>query len=513
MKKNYLLIIDTPSVKKYVFGTDKLKEIRGASAILDYLNRDLTERWLKDTIGATKVKRIYANGGSGQFILQGVSEDDVVECGESLKKLYADGTKESGHILYGYSPIDGDYKNARELANFNLIREKEKGHTVHTCHTPYSKDCDSCSGNSASNALIENGEKIWLCQVCYNKRNPEKNPLFGNENIQLRVWTEFGRYLKKEGLTDKKWFELRPPDFESIGDDKGYIGLVYADGNGMGRLIKQIDTHERLTLFSKTCDEVIREACFETLAKLFPDERELLPVDILLLGGDDLVVVMKADKVFEFAIEVTKKFTEKTRTRFEQANDSFFKDRLNNKGLTISLGIAIGKHSHPFRVLLDQAEGLLSLSKKKGSKDGNGLWSPSFMDFHIGTHSHQLDIETIRETEYQIEKGSKTSYITMRPYEVDKLEELFQFAKTFKRESFPRTKLQQLYPAPFLGRENGMLRCIEVYSRCKKEERQLLMEAFNTFNCWDKMPWKDEEDKAATMLTDLIDILEFTDET
>jgi hypothetical protein len=35
-----LIAFDTNAIKQYVFGTDKLREIRGASSILDNLNRD-----------------------------------------------------------------------------------------------------------------------------------------------------------------------------------------------------------------------------------------------------------------------------------------------------------------------------------------------------------------------------------------------------------------------------------------------------------------------------------------
>ena len=37
--KSFVIVIDTPSIKNYVFGTDPLNEIRGASARLDQLNQ------------------------------------------------------------------------------------------------------------------------------------------------------------------------------------------------------------------------------------------------------------------------------------------------------------------------------------------------------------------------------------------------------------------------------------------------------------------------------------------
>ena len=39
MNEKYIVAFDTDQIKKYVFATDALKEIRGASALLDELNR------------------------------------------------------------------------------------------------------------------------------------------------------------------------------------------------------------------------------------------------------------------------------------------------------------------------------------------------------------------------------------------------------------------------------------------------------------------------------------------
>ena len=67
-----LTVVETPSIKKYVFSTDKLMEIRGASALLDYLNRHELEAILKPG------EKIYANGGSGQFVFE-MSAAEVIE--------------------------------------------------------------------------------------------------------------------------------------------------------------------------------------------------------------------------------------------------------------------------------------------------------------------------------------------------------------------------------------------------------------------------------------------------
>ena len=67
MVSQSLIAFDTDHIKGYVFGTSKLKEIRGASSRLDYLNRVLTrEKAESKAFGATT---IYAHGGSALFLI------------------------------------------------------------------------------------------------------------------------------------------------------------------------------------------------------------------------------------------------------------------------------------------------------------------------------------------------------------------------------------------------------------------------------------------------------------
>ena len=48
----FLVVIDTPGIKQFVFGTDPLAEVRGASALLDRLNRRDTESELASRLQA-----------------------------------------------------------------------------------------------------------------------------------------------------------------------------------------------------------------------------------------------------------------------------------------------------------------------------------------------------------------------------------------------------------------------------------------------------------------------------
>ncbi len=69
MRKS-LVALDTNHIKGYVFGTDKLKEIRGASSLLDLLNRKrMVDLAYSLDSSFKKEQIIYANGGSGLFVV------------------------------------------------------------------------------------------------------------------------------------------------------------------------------------------------------------------------------------------------------------------------------------------------------------------------------------------------------------------------------------------------------------------------------------------------------------
>lgn len=66
--QQFLVVTDTPGIKQFVFGTDPLAEVRGASALLDRLNRRETPRILSESLaaGGGRLQRtVYANGGTG----------------------------------------------------------------------------------------------------------------------------------------------------------------------------------------------------------------------------------------------------------------------------------------------------------------------------------------------------------------------------------------------------------------------------------------------------------------
>jgi hypothetical protein len=109
----FLVVTDTPGIKSFVFGTDALAEVRGASALLDRLNRVDTAVILEQA-PSLRIQTIFANGGTGQFIVEAPDRAHVQEALDRLAAYYRQETGGEMWPLAGVAawPETADYRSA-----------------------------------------------------------------------------------------------------------------------------------------------------------------------------------------------------------------------------------------------------------------------------------------------------------------------------------------------------------------------------------------------------------------
>jgi hypothetical protein len=529
----YVVVFRIPGIKKYIFNTDRLAEIRGASTLLSQLNLEVAEEFLigafpGDTLHPEPVRRVYTGGGIGQFII--TAPADRIDRGlKELAALFARETKGGIRLLYGKSPLDEDeanYHHALKSAMYDMDLQHDR-QAVEACtlvHTGLVRECMSCSGMAAK-LLPHHDETRILCPVCAQKTG------YDNRTAKQDLWKDFKEYLESKGITTK-----RPADFETIGEQckvkRGYTALVYADGNSMGKIIDQIKTPDQFTFFSKTVEDAIKDACHEALYEVYFDSsgtrgtyREM-PAVVLMLGGDDLMVYLTADKAFPFAIKAAERFNEKTKRRFQEytAAQPFPVEHIAEKGLTISLGISYGKTHTPFAIMLDQAEELLANAKRSGSKDlkPGELFAPAYIDYHLSTTFNTINVEDCRknhlETFTNVAKDRVTKdriRLYSKPYSLPEAKKLYENARAVVRSGIPNTRLKRMGYAPLLALDNGSLfkgalECKKLYTRAKRgRQRQAVHQALDAFDCFSTMPWKKEPGIYSTVLVDLMELADF----
>ncbi len=467
-----LLALDTDQIKRYVFATGKLKEIRGASSILDELNR--TE--MANQITGTK---IYAHGGSGLFVVNSLAEAEKAT--QRVKRLYAENTAGAVSISAVTVELQQNFdKNKTDIRPYwkllarklDLIKmQKTTPHTILTF--PYFRHCDSCGEYNAKQ--IDEDEIV--CPVCMKKR--EKNYEIRNEAIR-----------QKKPL---------PQTFEDIGEfsrPEGYFALLYADGDGFGTEIeKNCRTLCEIGKFATAVDRALRKSADTATKKLRLSSNSF---DTLLQGGDDLVIALPAQYALEAASEIVTGFRKRIRKYLK-------------KELTISAAVVWAHDKFPFANFLHLTESTLRFAKTDGVKRGQrGL-----INFLVVSNANHLDFEKFYKREL-ITKGPVKIVRTLRPYTPDALNELLKARRNDKVAKAPRSKIQQLRQAVFRQSfQQANLDAIMALSHWRDEERrkffmqlptQLLPDAQNRV-----FPWVIRDEEYRTPFADLAEIFDFTE--
>ncbi|MDM8538277.1 hypothetical protein QUF70_16100 [Desulfobacterales bacterium HSG17] len=502
--------MDVPGIKKYVFGTDRLVEIRGASALLAQLNEKDTPVFFEKKLGKDNFECVFSGGGAGQFIIT-ADDNSLAACMNELHAEYIKKSKGGLSFIYGAAEYnESDYAACLDRAFIELKRKKDEEPVIpcSLLHTGFIRECDSCSDMGSQYSKYAEETKL-LCDICVEKVE------FGKGK---GLWKKFSDFLEKK-IVNADSMQM-PKTFEEIGNccqsRKGYTALVYADGNAMGKIIKNIENKDQFKTFSKTVNEAITLACHEALYEKCNPVQRVIPANILLLGGDDLMVYLSADNALEFAIDAAQRFNEKTREMFSK--DAFFSKILKDKGLTVSLGIAYGKSHTPFSLLFSQAEELLKSSKRAGSNDQSAkdFFAPSYIDFHISSQFNQLKVSQSRNDHLHF-NSTKPVKLYQKPYSLAEAKSVLNHAQNLLNAKIPRTRLKRFGYVPFMDKMNGTLEFLKLYTRTRKgEQRMVIRKALEDFGCVPNMPWNEmDKDKhdckecISTVLTDLIEIAEF----
>jgi len=211
-----------------------------------------------------------------------------------------------------------------------------------------------------------------------------------------------------------EWKEAEEPLFPFKGEDRR-VGIVHADISGLGQLYQDFGRNrsvaERLKL-AKAIEDMIegatQTAATDVLAREFGNGS--LPARPILLGGDDLTIIVRAD----LAIDYARCFLE----ALETGSKNGLKEVLGTKEetvLTACAGIAFGRFNQPFLRLSALAEELCSFAKKHVKAClATGAPIPSAIAFYRQTTSLiESNVEEIVRREATDQTGR---LMTAQPY-------------------------------------------------------------------------------------------------
>lgn len=589
-----LILADVDRVKGYVFESARLPEVRGASRILDQLNREGMEEILcqkgipyqgqKHLLAPEAI--LYAAGGGALILAPAYLAEAIAH---ALERLYLEETgwatisvaSHSLHLFelpYGFEPYRSWFDRLRPLweganpaeraaldaylaplsdegqkvqdettalfqrllktrrfgeitaqLNYQLKRAKEEREEVPTPElTPFARLCSSCQTRPATH-LEPQPQELYLCEVCLGKRKAGVKQKKDSESGKGSFVKGFWKYLQNsqeegcrryreavESRGGEKRIEVAS-DLASLGNcangqARGYVGVIYADGNDIGGHLERISTPAEYRLFARTLLETVEGCVFQSLAEhLEPMEtkdqdqvKELIhPFEIVSIGGDDLFLIVPADRALRIALSICRRFEEEFRM---------------GRGLTLSAGVVIAKAHSPIYFLQHLAEQLLKSAKKRAwelNKGQEERQKGGTVDFLILTAEGSSDLDELRQKTYQMEIATEDLHLTERPLTLDELERLLRAAEGLRSQRFPRSQLYAIRQSLARGRPFSRNFFFYQLSRLKEDDRKTLEGVLA--DCWGG-GWSENPDfpfhrkgkgEWTTPFADLVEVMDF----
>lgn len=327
---------------------------------------------------------------------------------------------------------------------------------------------------------------------------------------------------------------------------KGFIAYIYADGNNMGGYIQKIKTPENYKKFSEDIFEATEKSVYFALAEHLhphqlknltdPDNKDrngswIHPFEILAIGGDDVMLIVPANKALEIAKTIGEKFEEilTNKKGYEPEISTYETGEVhryakqppneNKSSLSMSTGVLITAKDTPVYYAQNLREQLLKSAKKRAKKLKEKNYLGGTIDFLTLKSLTMVssNIEEFRKEALTKERGSKLK-LYAAPYTLHEIGGLIESVKALKESKFPRSQIYQIRSFLEKGKNTAILNYRYFRARLQsKNNQKILKNEFEDVWCEAKTndgnlaPWMyDKEEKLyETIWREIVDIYDF----
>jgi hypothetical protein len=265
-----------------------------------------------------------------------------------------------------------------------------------------------------------------------------------------------------------------------------YLALIHADGNGVGSAAGSTAV-ERATFFHR--NRALLRRALRTAIDSACETTEIAPLQPLMLGGDDLLVISRAEAALPFVVKLCEEL------------DSLQRDDGAGFKLTLGVGVVFARPTIPIHRLRDVAE-RLAASAKRRFRGFSESERRSVVDWAVYTTSWVDDPEEVRRRDWVRRTGDLKRVLSRRPVDalgvgLHSLEGLLGAAATIKNA--PRSQLRYLVEQLPRGRALSEL----AFAELSQEARKPLQDA-GIDKVWIAT-------SSGTQLTSILDLVEISE--
>jgi hypothetical protein len=409
-------LFEAKSIQSYILATNRLKEMVGASELVE----SLCSRLLDDTLaslGGTGRVEFSRRGGGAFFAFSPDSEaiDGLTTLWPLLVRQYAP------DLYFVHARAAGiDPRNAYDAAHQQLLADRNRPVARLPQAGPFVQR-NRRTGEPATTFAIR-------------KNAPASEPV--DAAIRRKLDFARGAKLARRFAPDCRWdawpLNLSPEEHDletgaaetdgherdfPFPDERRYLALIHADGNGLGQLLMNLhsctSSDNFIAVFRDFSEAVAgatqRAAQQATTTVLKPARMDdVFPARPIVLGGDDLTLIVRADLALSFTRHFLAAFASESEAALRRLADHHRLDKLPTH-LTACAGIAYTKASQPFYMLHELAEGLCKHAKRCAKATPNSSKEvPSALAFHRVTTALTDDYREVLAHELTADKFRQT---------------------------------------------------------------------------------------------------------
>ncbi len=426
----------------------------------------------------------------------------------------------------GYPRSAAPFGSLMKWAGTWLRRRKEGKETYPFVEAlPHTQRCRSCQIRPINPETLRFYPDWPLCDVCLAKR----------KHTPRNEW--FERFREQAGADMPPC--AYPQDLTELGEacrapHSGYVGFIYLDGDNFGQVFEQVRTPEEASLLSEAIRRIAEKTVFDALARYVPPEWvkpspnrvqeegepepprnargdiRIHPFEIITVGGDDLLLIVPADRAIPVACFISREFQTRLRQELER---SALPAEIKSHPYTLSGGVVLAADHNPVRVLRDLSRELKANAKRARHE---AQATEGYLDFVVLKSADMVE-RTVGQMRrlypYQVEvPGDRPLRLLGRPYPVSVLNDLWETLQDHPKR-LPRTQMHQIAEALLHGRHESTL--FYLYQRARAPQSYDFLDralvAVQGGDVHNPTPWVRSTDRRYSYQTALWDIAELYD--
>ncbi len=447
MTGKYLYGIAVQGIQKFIFETGKLKEIIGGSEFVEQSCGGLFQKEVA-SVGTYKPDNVIVSA-AGKIIYLFDEEAPYRHITKHYLKSLKSEIPEFSVIQAGISLTDNGLtlKDALGMLEYRLETQRSRMPMSH----------------GRGLMISRRSKRTGKPGVELDKRETSQKDALDRSQVSKRSFSKKNNLISKIDPTGGIEF---PTDINEIAGEGEWLAVVHADGNNLGKTVQRLisdppndmEVHTLLKDFSSklnTATQNATQAAFRkvVLPYLSRENQSIqkAPLRPILLGGDDLSLLIRGDLAVDFTQEYLMQFQLQTKKAFV----GLLPNVLEN-GLTACAGIAFIKPNYPIHYGMDLAETLTKYAKKtaksqKRKDRPNEI--PACLAFHKVQSSFVEEIDQIIDRELSTSSTvlSDRVFFNYGPYFLDAegldgnyptIDQLKTWVQILKRKDAPKAGLR-----------------------------------------------------------------------